>query len=50
MGLFIVPIVLIQLPWILPQLIFTYFTDTIGYIFSGDFFEDFKTLKDNGDI
>ena len=50
MGLFIVPLVLIQLPLILPELIFTYFTDTVGYIFSGSFFEDFKSLKENGDI
>ena len=50
MGLFIVPLVLIEVPFILPELIFTYFTDTISYILGGSFFEDLKYLKDNGDI
>ena len=33
MGLFIVPLVLIELPFILPELLWTYFTDTISGMF-----------------
>ena len=47
MGLFILPLVLIELPFILPELIFTYFVDTIDYIFSGSVFKDIKYFKEN---
>ena len=47
MGLFIVPLVLIELPFILPKLIFTYFVVTIDYIFSGSVFKDIKYFKEN---
>ena len=47
MGLFIVPLVLIELPFILPELIFTYFVDTKDYIFSCSVFKDIKYFKEN---
>ena len=40
MGLFIVPLVLIELPFILPELLWGYFKDSVSFIFEvikGDF-------------